>query len=615
MNDIEEKIGLLKLHPCSLGLGDVALREIAEATELMRCRPGDYINRPNEPVQSVYLVIHGRLRSSVVDMLGNVITLRFQSSGDQFGGVAAALAEPTPVECVAEDPSTLLRIDYTRGLELTKKYDVFRVNFARLTAESVKRTLFSDRLPSPPRFIAFVHQSDQTRIVSRKLFQRLVELGETPGVLTDQSDAESIEGIHFCQVLGGSRDLSPEEVHSQAAQWLEKGRVFGDFKSTAAPARAAGALDKCQLVFWCVTPRDWLASVQRLQEIESRAPGWREKICILWLLKSGEEAPLASELRDLAGRDLKVSFGSPTSNQGKVLFSGFERLVHLVRGIKIGVALGGGAARGMAHLGVLKALEQSGITLDMIAGTSAGAMTGTLYAAGLDADYLVDCFVNDLRPSWFFRCLPRGDHWYLLYKYRLGRFDPMLRNYLKELKLEQLAVPMYTVTVDLIQGKSVVRSGGDAVHGILESINLPVLSTPIYRAGQALVDGGLINNIPADVLVSKGCNFVIAVSVTAKIESEFARNRPDTPVSKMRSASTIQTILRSFLVQSTNINAIGVQPADIVIEPDVTGFELTEFTRTDELAAIGEHATTKAIPKIKNLLHRLDAGLFPAVDG
>ena len=76
---------------------------------------------------------------------------------------------------------------------------------------------------------------------------------------------------------------------------------------------------------------------------------------------------------------------------------------------------------------------------------------------------------------------------------------------------EQAHVPSFTVTVDLVSGEPKVRVGGDTVHGILESINLPGLSSPICRDGQALVDGGLVNNIPADVLVGKGCNFVIAV--------------------------------------------------------------------------------------------------------
>jgi len=285
-------------------------------------------------------------------------------------------------------------------------------------------------------------------------------------------------------------------------------------------------------------------------------------------------------------------------------------LVHELRGIRIGLALGGGAARGMAHLGVLKVLEQNGICVDMIAGTSAGAMTGTLYASGMDADYSIESFMKDLKPSWIFRRLPRGGQWYLLYKYRRGLFDPMLRKYLSDSRLEQLPLPMHTVTVDLVSGNPVVRDRGDAVDSIVESINLPVLSSPICREGAMLVDGGLINNVPADVLVAKGCNFVIAVSVTAKMEQSFAKNQPDTPTSKMRRASTLQTILRGYLVQNKNMNSVGVQSADLVIEPDVTQFELTEFDRTDELAAVGEEATLKEVSKIKELLSQLDDKMF-----
>lgn len=610
MNTTDEKADLLRLHPCSRGLTDEALEEIAESADLIRCRPGECVHRVNDPLTSVYLIIHGRLKTDVVDTAGHVIVQRFQIAGEQFGGLAAALGEPVPMECVAEDPSTLLRFDYARGLELTKKYDLFRVNFSRVMAGSVKQMVFNDRLPTRPRMVAFLHQTDATRIVSEKLIRRIAELEKPLGVFTDQAVTNQVEGVDVRQIFGGDRDWSVEEVRSQGAKWLELGRVFADYGTDIDLARAANTLEKIPLVFWCVTPQNWQASVPRLKEMESRAPGWRDKICVLWLLAPGEEAPMASELRDLAGRDIKLSFGSPSGSQGRVLFNGFERLVHMVRGIKIGVALGGGAARGMAHLGVLKALEENGIIVDMIAGTSAGAMTGTLYAAGLRPDFLVDCFVNDLRPSRIFRCMPRGDQWYLLYKYRMGRFDPMLRKYLKNIHIEQASVPMHTVTVDLVRGESVVREGGDAVHGILESINLPVLSTPIRRPGQALIDGGLINNIPADVLVSKGCNFVIAVSVSSRLESEFARNKPDTPLARMRRASTIQTVLRSLLVQSTSVNAIGVEPADVVIEPDVTGFDLTAFTRTDELAAIGENTANATIPEIRRLLNRLDDKLF-----
>lgn len=177
-----------------------------------------------------------------------------------------------------------------------------------------------------------------------------------------------------------------------------------------------------------------------------------------------------------------------------------------------------GAARGMAHLGVFKALEDNGICVDMMAGTSAGAMTGTIYAAGFEPTFATTSFKNDLLPHWIFRRLPASGYWYLLYKYRMNRFEPMLRKYLKHARMEQLYIPMTTVAVDLVEGIPLYRLHGDAVVNILESINLPPLSLPRFDGDQALVDGGLLNNVPADMLLSQGCNFVIASTVTAKIE-------------------------------------------------------------------------------------------------
>jgi predicted acylesterase/phospholipase RssA len=350
-----------------------------------------------------------------------------------------------------------------------------------------------------------------------------------------------------------------------------------------------------------------------MESLNLSARGWRDKINVAWQLDPNHPvAPVVPKLHELAARDFKIAATPLEPPFGKSVAGGMERLVHDLRGIRIGVALGGGAARGMSHLGVLKALEQNGIVVDMLAGTSAGAMTGIVYASGLDPDYSAARFANDLRPSWIFRHLPHGRHWYLVYKYRRGQFDPMLRKYLQQLQLEQLPVPCYSVTVDLVSGNSVVRERGDATHAILESINLPVLSRPIVRNGQALIDGGLVNNIPADVLVAKGCNFVIAVSVTANLEKQFCQIKPEGPTPNS-SPTIVQTLLRTFLVQNYCLNSYGVQPADIVIEPDVTGIDATEFERTVELAAIGEAAALKQVPRIRQLLTRLDPQLFGSV--
>jgi NTE family protein len=609
----DEKTLFLKMHVCSEGLDDDALKDIADHSELIRNEPGDLIHRGEDVLTSVYFVVQGRIRCEAMDVHGRVSTEHIYSKGHQFGGLGAALAEPFPVHVTSHGPSVLLKIDYKTALQLTLTYPQFRENMAQLIARGVRQLVFGDKQRKKASLVAVYHESPASRDLTVRLIRRLQELGESPCLITDQESKPQMEGVRTRLLSESGRTLSYEEIRRQAHEWSDTNRLFLDLRGDDEKLSFTDVLLFCEQVFWCIRPDQWKTVARRLKSIEESAPVWREKISIVWLLDGDQEvAPVVPELKKLALEDFKITLAEPKPLQSKVLVNGIERLVHQLRGIRIGLALGGGAARGMAHLGVLKALEQNGIIVDMIAGTSAGAMTGTLLSSGMDADYTTQCFVNDLTPPRIFRILPRGDQWYLLYKYRMGRFDPMLRRYLEDICLEQLPLPMHTITVDLVSGRPVVRTSGDAVHAILESINLPVLSAPICREGSALVDGGLVNNVPANVLVDEGCNFVIAVSVTAKLESRFGRNRPDTPTEKMRAPSTLQTVLRSYVVQSLNMNSVGVQPADLVIEPDVTDFDLTAFAKTDELAAIGEQATLEALPRIRELLGKLDSGLFPA---
>jgi len=612
----DDKFLLLKRHGCSFGLHDDAIREIANHCELIRCESGEYVHHADQPFRSVFLLIQGRIKQSLLDILGNVMLERHQTAGGQIGALAATLGEPAPVNMVAEEPTTLLRLDYQTAIELTKKYDQFRLNFSRLIADSVRNALMKDRRQKKPAVVAMFHQSPRSRLITRKLVKRLKELGENPSVLTDQTDWQAMDDVpHFCLVQDGCH-VSDREIRDQIELWSSAKRSFIDVDAAIDFNNALTIVESSEKIFWCVTPDNWKESVDQLASLESRVPGWRDKINIIWFLDDGSHwAPLAPELNRLAKRNFKLSFDQPAENRSRELINGFERIVHQLRGLRIGVALGGGAAKGMAHLGVLKTLEQNGIFVDMIAGTSAGAMTGIIYASGMLPDHSVNCFVKDLTPSWLFRYLPSGGYWYLFYKYRLGKFDPMLRKYLTDIHLQQLPIPVHSVTVDLIAGQAVVRDDGDSVHAITESINLPVLSTPINRDGRALIDGGIVNNVPADVLVSKGCNFVIAVSVTAQMKTVFASNHAETPTSRMKSASTLKTILRTYLVQNVNMNSVGVEPADFVIEPDLSEFDAAEFMRADEMSTIGAKATLDSIPKIKELLHQIDDQLFAGDDG
>ena len=155
------------------------------------------------------------------------------------------------------------------------------------------------------------------------------------------------------------------------------------------------------------------------------------------------------------------------------------------------------------------------------------------------------------------------------------------------------------------------RSHGDAANAILESINLPGVSQPICRDGMALVDGGILNNVPADVLVNQGATFIVAVDVSAKIGHSFVGNTPETPTEEMNIPNMFQTLGRVRAAQDRNIRKMGAGDADLTIEPDVSAFQLTDFQNASAIAHQGVIATRKMLPQLRTLLKQLDSDLFP----
>jgi NTE family protein len=605
-------LALVKVHEYFRGVSEEALADVLAAARVRYFASGDVVHHPEDPLVNVSFILKGRLKAVKVDSAGRETLFRVMGRGEQMGMMLGALAESVPVRVFALEPTTLLEVEYERAMEFTLAHPDLRQLWIKTYAGSLRNQFFGNTRPKAPMMLGLVHDSPATAAAARRLIDRLRGIGESLGVFSDSDEWRGMPGVRFRSVVENGQPLAVEEIRRQAVEWKDANRIVFDLRLDRAPDGGQRLFELADRVIYFVPGAEAGAAVARLRALDVPGRGWRDKLSIAWLLAGDPPiAPAVPGLAGLASRTFNLVEPLPEHPWGRAVAGGLERLVHDLRGVRIGVALGGGAARGMSHLGVLKALEQSGVVVDMIAGTSAGAMTGIMYASGLDPDYSSERFSTDLSLPWVFRRVPRGDYWYLLYKYRRGHFDPMLRRYLHDWKLEQLSVPCLSVTVDLVSGTSVVRDRGDATHAILESINLPVLSIPICRDGQALVDGGLVNNIPADVLVAAGCNFVIAVSVTAKMEKQFGDISAERPNPPRRLPSSVQTILRSLLVQNHSLNAIGVQPADVVIEPDVTGFELSEFMRSKELAAIGDAATLEQVPRIRRLLTRLDPHLFP----
>jgi predicted acylesterase/phospholipase RssA len=436
----------------------------------------------------------------------------------------------------------------------------------------------------------------------------LKELDEICGVITDDQTRAPGDLVYVTEVRVDSR--SEEAVRRKVADWHHLDRVIFDVDLQCNDVQweqLAHLYSFCQQIYLVVTPDTALGEIELLTEVMEKASAWKHKLDLVWLLPPEVQvAPAVESIYGLANRDYKVG---PRPDAGMDV--AIERIVHSLRGVRLGIALGGGAARGMSHYGVLDVLEKANVVIDEFAGTSVGAMLGVTYCSGYDVDFGIESYPRDLKLPWFYRKIRGGSKLYLLQKFRTRAWDRMLRNYLDDWRLEQLPIPIQTVGVDLVRGEEVVRKHGDAVHAILESINLPYLSAPICRDGKTLVDGGMLNVIPADVLVRSGCNYVIAVNVSQNVRPTFSGNSPDTPTEQMKVPNIFRVWSRLLDVQSRNLSQLGAASADFTISPEVAKVDIGAFEDTVNIAALGTAATEECLPDLKQQLHQIDPKLFP----
>jgi len=259
---------------------------------------------------------------------------------------------------------------------------------------------------------------------------------------------------------------------------------------------------------------------------------------------------------------------------------------------RIGLALSGGAARGMAHVGVLRALVENDIRIDCIAGTSAGSIVGGAYAAGMS--------IEEIRG--FGRALRWRDIGRVTMS-RLGiqsneRLEQYLRARLPVTKFEELKIPFAAVATELKTGLAVVmRDEGDVPFAIRASCAIPGWYVPVAdEQGRQLVDGGLVAVVPTTMARSLGADIVIAVDVNSEGATFIG------PTS-----SVIGVLLQSLLVVQKTASHNQREMTDLVINPKVGHIRWDEMGRADELMTAGYEAALKRIPDIRALIDSVGA--------
>jgi len=258
---------------------------------------------------------------------------------------------------------------------------------------------------------------------------------------------------------------------------------------------------------------------------------------------------------------------------------------------KVGVALSGGAASGFAHIGVLAVLEKEGIPIDMIAGTSAGALMGALYAQGRDINEIkrVMTGLGRERVSYITQLVLAKTH-----LIRARKAKSWLRTLIGDTEFKDLRIPFACVATDIITGEEVIINQGSVAKGIRASGSVPVI-VPVFKLdGRYVVDGGLVNPVPVSVLKKMGADFIIAVNtITDKSKGLKPGNKKPNIFKVMRQVFHISRY------QGVRASLIG---ADVVIKPQVAHIRFGHFHRAQESILQGEVAAQNSIPEIKRRL-------------
>lgn len=258
---------------------------------------------------------------------------------------------------------------------------------------------------------------------------------------------------------------------------------------------------------------------------------------------------------------------------------------------KIGLALGGGAARGIAHIGVLRALEANHIKIDCIAGTSAGAVAGAAYARGTSPDALKEMAVSMGVRDWASLADVRIPHGGFIAG---NRIVSLLKVIIGEADFKDLKLPFACVACDLYSGEEVVINRGSVLEGVRASISIPLVFSVVEYEGRYLVDGGLINQVPVNVVRSMGADIVIAVNVIPALN-----NRQKKWITKKAKQPGIFDVMMQ-VIDITNVKTVrdSLEGADVVINPDTRDFNSADFHQVKELILQGEIAGELAIPEI-----------------
>jgi predicted acylesterase/phospholipase RssA len=595
---VQSRLRYSQLATHLAGLFDAAdpgvLAEIEADAEWVSLEGGEVLFERGDEGDAAYIVISGRLR--IVD---GPRALNEVGAGETLGEMALLSGEPRAATVIAMRDSLLARLPADLFNGLVQRHPSLLRRIAGLLVERLRRAVASK---SPKRAsvrtIAVVPANRQTQ--SAPFVRRLIDALAVHGS-TLLLDAPCVDRELGHAGIAGCADGDPDSV--RLVEWLNEQELRHRFvlyecgpDAAAWSARAIRQADHVLFVVDASGGRDAREVERHLARRAVRMHVPRASLVVLRPEAATPPAGTAAFLDD-AGIDAHyhVALDSPAD---------FARLARCLAGEGIGLVLGGGGARGFAHLGVLRALAEAGVPIDWVGGTSIGAIIAALVAQGSSADQvLASCRQH-------FRSL-RDPTLPLVALLSGRRIRGRLEDAFGATAIEDLPLPFLCVSTNLSRAAQAVHERGSLVHAIRASISLPGILPPMRLGADLHVDGGLVNNLPIDVMAAKPeIGAVIAVDVSP--DSEMAAPSGFEPelsgwqvlwerfaphAGRARPPTIMSVLTRSTFVASVHWGRERrtAEQASLYLNIPLADLRLLAFERIDDIAARGHEATRELV--------------------
>jgi len=568
---------------------------LLDELETRRVAGSEWLMHQGDAGDSLYLLVRGRLQAWASDGAGQA-KARFLNEivpGDSVGEMSLLTGAPRTVGIQAIRDSLLIRIDRAAFDRLAREYPALALHLAANVAALLQTTA---RARSPTRNLKTISllsldSTPRTEAFCSRFVEQLAREGATLGLAPDRL------GAHGAPVpeLGEGAPVPHSLLH-----WLhdqEDEFRFVVYRCTAdRPGWTQFALRQSDMVLFVgdatesPQPRPWET---RLEETAGTAIARR----MLVLLQPGGAGPIRDTARWLAPRKVDFHIHVRDDRPGDL-----DRVVRIVAGRALGLVLAGGAARGFAHLGVYRAMQEFGLPVDWIGGTSLGA----IMAAALAAPYTLDEAVEIARHS-FVGGKPFSDFTLPLVSLISGRrMDRLLRKHL-DFNIEDLPTPFFCVSCLLDTGAMKVHETGDLASAVRASASIPGIIPPAVVDGRPAVDGAVINNLPVDIMQHKPVGTIVAVDLSADKEvrvdypalpSAWAILRGRyLPFARKYRVPGLPTVLLKATELGTleRVRRLG-QQADLLLRPQVRQFGMTEVRSFDRIVQAGYDQAMAELP-------------------